>query len=151
MTYAVETSLSTTSGSLLLHVDPYSLEKGFGQSVRTSKRRTEGSTRWVEGSVPTSAVKENRVFPLAVYIEANNHDTMDQARRVLEHALDQRIFTATVTEFEDGVSKTVTVYTCFSADHSLELSVEYRFATMCLLKADVATLPSPTVNYPNPS
>lgn len=148
MSYDVECALSTSGSDLLLHVLPYELEKAFGDKKAVSFRKVEAANRWVEGSVPTSAVKENVSYPMSVYIGGADHAELDQAVRALEAALSQKTFTATVTELDNGLATVTTTYTCFAANYAVETTLEYRYATLALVKAEVPTLPSPVVVYP---
>ncbi len=118
----------------------YELEGSSLDEVATSWRRNEVSNPWVEGTYTISAVRENQVVPVSVWVRGVSHQEMRQRqieleRRVAEPRWELQLSLPGYTEY----------WTCQTSDTVVRTQREYLHAMHALVRIQVVRLP--TVRY----
>jgi hypothetical protein len=139
----VQAVLTGPLGTLTLdgtNADAYELHIDTKSEIAVSWRKQEASNEWVEGSFTTSAVRENVVETLAVWVNATTSALLEQRTVALVKFLGQLRYTVALTI--DGVTHT---WTCSPAEYTVSTKHEFQHARTALVTAKVPRLPRKTV------
>lgn len=142
----VTARISTPTGWLDLE-DPeggYELHPETLSGGSVSYRTVIASSPWVEGDVATSAVRENVLEALSVWVTGDTpHEFYTRWKRLTD-ALEQRAFTVELTVEDAAFTWTVTR----PAEHTTDTQQAFLVARTGLVRAKVARLPELTVGTP---
>lgn len=132
-------SITAPGGNLTLTSAPYRLEKDTRQQQQVTKRKTEATNPFVEGSYTIAAVRENVMEMVNVYVQAATDAATYDAVKKLTDALDQVLYTMTFNR--NNVTET---WTCFSADYVVGSQHEFQHANLVVVRATIPRLPKIT-------
>lgn len=118
----------------------YELHPDTAAEQETSWRKQEASNTFVEGSFTTSAVRENVIEALSIWVNGDTQDEVDQRKFELLRRFGQRKYTVTLVLA--GVTQ---VWSCFPAAYGVQTRHEYLHAPTTLVNAKVPRLPKRTI------
>lgn len=114
----------------------YELEKTTREERAVTFRRQEVTNPWVGGTYVVTAVPENVVEKLAVWVTGATHKQLEQ--RIYE--LTRRI-SASQFYVDWTLGNQTERWFCMTSDYTIRTQQEYMFATTALVSANVSRLP----------
>ncbi len=132
-------TISAPGGAITLTSSPYRLEAETRREQGVTKRKSEATNPFVEGTYVVSSVRENVAEQVSVYVKAADDSATYNAVKRLTDALDQIVFTMTFAH--GGMTET---WTCFSADYTIGTQHEFQHAGLAVVRATVPRLPTVT-------
>lgn len=134
----VSVLITTPAASTMeLNADPYRAEASSRSTQQTAWRKVMATNPYVEGSYPVSAVKDNIVEQLSVYVTGSTSADLRAKLEALKACLDQLSYSIAWS-----VGGDVEYWKCFTAEYSMESSQPLQVARKALLKAQVPRLPT---------
>lgn len=143
MNITVEAVIDGPLGALTLdgsNAAAYELHTDTTSEQQVSWRKQEAANGWTEGTFVTSAVRENVIETLAVWVNADTYPELHQRVYELTRRLEQLSYTVALTI--EGVTST---WTCFPADFSVKMEQAFHHSATALVTAQVPRLPSKTL------
>lgn len=122
------------------NAEAYELHPDTAANQEINWRKQEAANQFVEGSFTTSAVRENVIEDLSIWVNGDTQDEVVQRQFELVGRLGQRKFTITLELA--GVTQ---VWTCFPAACTVQTKHEYLHAPTTLVTAKVPRLPKRTI------
>lgn len=119
-----------------LNVAPYQVAGDALASRSVQQRRIEAKNPFLEGTYTVSALRENVMETISVYVRGANAFEVHQGVRRLCEALDQRKFRMQL-EFDGAVHQ----WSCMAADYQVESQREFIHARMAKVVAQVPRHP----------
>lgn len=138
----ISVKIQTPTGWLDLE-DPDSGYEVHAESLgerSVTYRKTEASSPWVEGTFPISAVRDNVVESLSIYVRGDTTYEFKRRVQVLTDAIEQLSYLLLV-RIEDASE----YWQCFPADYSIQTQHEYLHARLGVVRAQVPRLPAVTL------
>lgn len=137
-TLDIQISLETPTGWVDLEdeVAGYVLHADTLGNRSQSHRKTEISNEYVAGTFVVRAVRENVTENIAFYVRGNTPLQLKQRVKVVEDGFDQLKYNVMIK-----TGDAIETWYCQIADHTMETSQPYQFATLALIRATVPRLP----------
>lgn len=128
----------------LLHADTRN-----ARAVQWRKQTVENN--WVEGSFDVSAVRQNIIENLWVWVYGSSHDDCERKITALTNVVSQQSFNATWLESTTTGTQTQEVWSCSWSEFTVETQREYHYANMALVKINLNRRPRVTRTYTDAS
>lgn len=122
----------------------YQLEAATIEEAGTTWRKQEVSNPWVEGSYVVSAVRENIVTPVNVWVRGSTTSELQQRVLTLTTAVGKPRWT--LAWALEGLGWT---WTCQTSEYTIRTQREFIIAKIALVRIQVVRLPSVTYTYAN--
>lgn len=133
----VRCQITTPGGFIDLNDhERYELEKTTFSTVQATFRRSQATNPYVSGSFTVNAVPENVMENLSVWCRGDTHADLWDAVIALTDALRQVTY-----NIERIIEDDYELWSCFTADYSVNYQQEYLHARTALVNAQIPRLP----------
>jgi hypothetical protein len=139
----ISAKIESPTGWLNLEDGQYYSLHGDSLAGRTQTyRRREVSAEWIEGTFPVSAVRDNTIETIAVWVRGDSHYEYRTKQDALAACFEQLAY-----QFMMRVDDVTEYWQCFASDYGIELQREFRHAIIGVVRATVQRLPQAQVVY----
>lgn len=140
--FVVTCTLTVGGVTLDLNAGAYQLEAGTRNEMGMTWRKEEVNNPFIEGSYLISAVRENVMETVNVYVRGIDHQAMDKAVQALLAAVENPRYT--IAYGHTGITET---WSCQTAQYSVGTQREYQLVNLALVKLQIPRLPRVTRAY----